>query len=757
MRVWIIGPLVVLVLIVVWGAGLRLGLYGEHRGPGVITGAAVDPAIVADRRRAQARASSRIYTGPTREILFGDLHVHSTFSLDAFARSLPLMGGNEGAHPVADACDYARYCSALDFWSINDHAEASTPRRWRETVDTIRQCNEVAGDPADPDVVSYLGWEWSQVGVTPEDHYGHKNVVYRGLSDAEIPTRPIGAGGLATDALRGRGVPVSWMLPLLDLPNRHDYYDALEFLAEAARVPDCEKGVPSDQLPADCYESADTPAELFEKLRQWERDVMVIPHGNAWGLYSPPGISWDKQLAGEMHDPRLQGVIEVYSGHGNSEEHRGWRAVLGDAENFWCPRPSHDFLPMCWQAGEIIRDRCLEAGESDAECELRAEKARLDFLNLGAGGHVTITGSRITDWLDAGQCRDCFLPAYNLRPGGSVQYGLAISSFAGGEPRRFRWGFIGSSDNHSARPGTGYKEYGRRMNTEASGLQSEFLDRLRQRNWQPEPFSVPMTREEAIRDNARLLFVERQASFFTTGGLAAVHSEGRSREAIWDAMQRKEIYATSGDRILLWFNLLNAERPDGSFGAVPMGGEARLAGAPRFEVRAVGALEQKPGCPDHAVRGLPAERLAKLCAGECFNPSDTRKEIVRIEVVRIRPQAEAGESVTSLIEDPWRIIPCGQGTSGCVVQFEDPEFAAAGRDTLYYARAIQGPEPRINAANLRCKRRDASGACLEVDPCYGDYRTPREEECLAPSAQRAWSSPIFVDFAGSPPVLAGAP
>ena len=43
--------------------------------------------------------------------------------------------------------------------------------------------------------------------------------------------------------------------------------------------------------------------------------------------------------------------------------------------------------------------------------------------------------------------------------------------------------------------------------------------------------------------------VERQSSFWSLGGLMAVHSKGRDRESIWQAMKRKEVYATTGHRI----------------------------------------------------------------------------------------------------------------------------------------------------------------------------------------------------------------
>ena len=163
--------LAMLLVVVLYVAGAWLRLYGRHLGPGEATQARIPVEVVTARERAQQRAAASLSSAATAEILFGDLHVHTTFSTDAFVRSLPMMGGL-GAHPIGEACDYARFCSALDFWSINDHAEATTPRKWRETKEMIRTCNAIAGDPENPDVAAFLGWEWSQVGLYPEDHYG---------------------------------------------------------------------------------------------------------------------------------------------------------------------------------------------------------------------------------------------------------------------------------------------------------------------------------------------------------------------------------------------------------------------------------------------------------------------------------------------------------------------------------------------------------------------------------------------------------
>jgi Protein of unknown function (DUF3604) len=734
-RLLAILALVALVLLgILYVAGRGLLVAPGHAGKPQAR--AVDPAVKAARDEAVRAAAEGVGVARPKQILFGDLHVHSTFSFDAFQMSLPMAGG-DGAHPVSDACDFARYCSALDFWSINDHAITITPRRWSETVDAIRECNDVAGDAANPDLVSYLGWEWTQVGSTPANHWGHKNVVLRDLDD--VPARPISAGVPEGMPSLHDTVPSPFVVGTLALLDyRGGGADFARYLAETAGVPDCPSGVPERDLPTDCRESARTPAELFAKLDDWGFESLVIPHGTTWGFYTPLGSAWDKQLTPKENDPARQRLIEIYSGHGNSEQFRPFReVVLHPDGSRSCPQPSADYLPSCWRAGEIIEARCLGQGESSEECARRAAEARQNFVDADRnGGAHTVPGTTVADWQDAGQCRDCWLPAFNYRPRSSVQYIVALGK-AGpdGNPLRFHLGFIGSSDNHSARPGTGYKEVARTEFTEArfGNFLKTPLGQARAREPRAESEPYRPGPHDAVFGGWE---TERQASFFMTGGLAAVHATGRDRQAIWDALERREVYGTSGPRILLWFDLLNA--PGGR--PAPMGSEVTLAQNPIFQVRAVGSFEQKPGCPDDAAAAMPAEHLARLCQGECYNPSDERRLITRIEVVRIRPQTQAGEDVASLVDDPWKVLPCAPDPAGCQAAFSDEDFGTSARDALYYVRAIEAPSLAVDADPLGCKR-DASGRCVEVHPCFD---RPADDDCLARTEERAWSSPIYV-------------
>ena len=471
----------------------------------------------------------------------------------------------------------------------------------------------------------------------------------------------------------------------------------------------------------------------------------MIPHGLAWGIHAPPGARLDVQLTPAFHDPAKQRLIEIMSGHGNGEEYRDFAEYATDAAGRRiCPDPEPGYEPCCWRAGEIMRARCGDLSED--ECELRVAEARQLALDGGVSPDLVFLDTDASDWLDCDQCRDCFKPAMTLRPRMTAQYGAAIGNFAepegGGRPRRFRWGFIASTDDHGARPGTGYKQYARRVMTDARGM-TDAATEARARRWLGGTQRDPQRAQPSQPTRLFELFdTERKASFMYPGGIVAVHASGRNRRSIWDALQRKEVYGTSGPRILLWFDLLNAPS-----GATAMGAEVAMGETPHFAVRAAGAYEQVPGCPEDVHAALAAERIHELCRDECHHPGSRRHRIVAVEVIRIRPQVTDDEAIAPLIEDPWLRLPCDSDGEGCRVTFSDPDFAAARRDTVYYVRALQEETPAINAANLRATI-DAAGRAQAIDECHGGYRTAANDDCLAPVSERAWSSPIYVDFSG---------
>jgi hypothetical protein len=642
--------------------------------------------------------------GGASQILFGDLHVHTSYSADAQLMGV-LLAGREPDRGPMDACDFARFCSQLDFWSINDHAESFTPARWQSTVEAIRECNAISGDRENPDLVSYLGWEWSHAGATPETHYGHKNVVLRGTSDAEIPTRPIASRP---------GPPYPFMMiglagPFMSGFEFSDFADFYRYAWDALDVEDCAKGVPVRDLPADCRESATTPAELFSKLDDWALPALVIPHGLAWGTTNPPGARLDLQLS--QHDSERQRLLEVYSGHGNSEVYRDLSRPPAGSR---CPPPDeNDDVELCCQrASKVARAHCATPGSKACDELVESAVKLVTSRRLRQTGPTSaVPGSTVEEWGRCGQLGDSeFLPAFNYRPKQSAQYSLAVGSRgSAGESLRYQWGFIGSSDNHRGRAGPGYKEFGRQIMSDGVG------------------YPIPADYQDG-----------RSASFYYTGGLAAVHASARDRNAIFTGLERRETYATSGDRILLWFDWLE---PDGS-STRPMGSVIDTDGEPRFRVRAAGAFEQLPGCPDFVHASLSPDRIESLCLGECFHPSATRKRIERIEVVRIRPGEGDESSIASRIEDPWRIFECPDDPSGCTFEFSDSEFTVEKPETTYYVRAIQVPSLAVNGDPLRCER-DEKGRCVRSRPC-GNVADGSPDDCLAMIGERAWSSPIFL-------------
>jgi len=715
-------------------------------GPSVVTQGRLPVETVSQRVQSrvhsQGQALHELDKSAAKVILFGDTHVHTTNSIDAFLFSLPMQNAGQGAFGAGYACDYARYVAQLDFYFLSDHAESYTPERWRDSIDSVDQCNKMSGSD-NPDLFAFMGWEWTQAGKTAEEHYGHHNVLFKDYRPGTLPARPI-----AYRAADGANMWVNKLptaLQLLD-PRHKDYYASFNSLLDSvAAVPRCAEGIPSPELPADCFEEVSTPGELYRKLDEWGFDTVVIPHGSSWGSYTPPNASWSHQLNSDNFDAEKGGLIEVYSGHGNSEQYASFSAREFDENGKpYCPEPTPQYLPACWQAGEIIRKRCLDASEPAETCEGRAEEARQFYVDVDTKhAYVTVPGTTPEEWLDAGQARGMFLPAFNYRPKKSVQYGLALRNFdVEGEPLGYDWGFISSTDTHSARAGHGFKQTPRLLSSDANGLNSEVWENIiLPESEVPAPRARPIESVDIAALKLRSSEFERITSFLSVGGLAAVHAEKRSRDGIWQAMKRKETYATSGHKMLLWFDY----RSETGQVELPMGSKVETAENPGFKAKAVGSFKQLPGCPDYVKGALEAKRLLKMSVGECYNPSDERYAIDRIEVIRIRPQSYQGEPVDNLIEDPWMVHPCPAGESICELNFSDPEFAAGNRDTLYYVRAVEEPIDMANAANLRTTF-DSEGNAVATRPCYGSFRTDSTDDCLAKEGHRAWSSPIFVSY-----------
>ena len=271
--------------------------------------------------------------------------------------------------------------------------------------------------------------------------------------------------------------------------------------------------------------------------------------------------------------------------------------------------------------------------------------------------------------------------------------------------------------------------------TEAAGARDEAwrLRLLSGGPQAPEGQSVPFDPADPPPGiaNFQILDVERQASFFMTGGLVAVHAEGRDRDAIWDALQRREVYGTSGERILLWFDLLNAPgraRADG------------LRGAPRRDAALPGArgrlVQAAAGLPRLGV-DAPSARSAsqQLCRGECYNPS-RRAPAHHAHRGRAHPPAEPPRRARRHSSSRIRggASPCPRERRRLRRRVRRSGLRRGRpRDASTTCAPSRSRRRRSTPAACAALRR-RSGRCVEVHPCYGDYRTPVRRRL--PDAQR---------------------
>ncbi|MCH2172705.1 DUF3604 domain-containing protein [Myxococcota bacterium] len=271
--------------------------------------------------------------------------------------------------------------------------------------------------------------------------------------------------------------------------------------------------------------------------------------------------------------------------------------------------------------------------------------------------------------------------------------GLRESRRIGANP--FKFGFIGSTDAHDGTAG----------DTD---------------EWVHDGVQRPVARVGFGRDNP--------------GGLAAVWAEENTRQALFDAMRRRETYATSGPRMTVRFfggwnfaenSCAGADLVGRGYAqGVPMGGDLpeRPTGAksPTFVVSAL----RDPGTAAHPGGLLQRVQIIKGWVGE-----DGLFHQAVFEA--------AGDSSSSADVNLETCEPRGAGAESLCGVWQDPSFDAE-QAAVYYARVLENPSCRSTTRICRNLPADKRPAACDSLP-----QTIQE---------RAWTAPIWYEpkASGSP-------
>lgn len=283
----------------------------------------------------------------------------------------------------------------------------------------------------------------------------------------------------------------------------------------------------------------------------------------------------------------------------------------------------------------------------------------------------------------------------------ALKEGLVQEQRLGENP--FRVGLLGSTDDHNATPGnTEERDYGK-------------AGHIGNRDRNPATILARIA-PAGVEGNP--------------GGLAVAWAEENSRDAIFAAMRRREVYGTSGTRPILRF--FGGAEPDlrcgdprfvekAYRGGLPMGAEiGPVSGrrSPRFGVLAF----RDPGS-----EGAPGARLQRLQVVKGWVDRDGQSHE---KVFDVAGGDDGGTVDTRTCE------PSGAGADSLCAVWSDPGFDA-GERAFYYARVVE--EPTCRWSTWLCNEQG-------VD-CSDPARVPSElaECCNMPKTiqERAWSSPIW--------------
>ena len=277
----------------------------------------------------------------------------------------------------------------------------------------------------------------------------------------------------------------------------------------------------------------------------------------------------------------------------------------------------------------------------------------------------------------------------------ALKLGLKLGKELGINPYKF--GMNASTDTHTALPTSREENYfGKYAHTEPSPDRHD--------------------REVIPAEDPALRIMTSQE---VSSGLTAVWARENTRKAIFDALKRKEVYATTGTRITVrvfggWdFTANEVVRPDfiaqGYQRGVPMGGDLRKAPdgkAPAFMIRALRD-------PD----GANLDRV-QVIKGWLDSKGETHERIYDVAVSdgrKVDADGRVKEPVGNTVDVEKATFTNTIGSALLAAHWVDPEFDPA-QHAFYYIRVLEIPTPRwttYDAAFFKIKRPDNVPAILQ--------------------------------------------
>lgn len=262
----------------------------------------------------------------------------------------------------------------------------------------------------------------------------------------------------------------------------------------------------------------------------------------------------------------------------------------------------------------------------------------------------------------------------------ALKRGFELENYLGVNP--YKQGFIGSTDSHTSLATAGESNYFGKASMVEPGPE----------RW--EHILIQSTVDDSLTSYA----VQTSAS-----GLAAVWADDNTRAAIFEAMERRETYATSGPRMLVrvfggWdFVADDVHRSDfaeyGYANGVPMGG----------------SLHARPGdkAPSFVVRSLRDRDGANLdriqmVKGWMDSSGATHEKVYNIALSDDRKVGADGKAppVGDTVNVSEASFKNTIGDSLLFAHWTDPDFDPA-EHAFYYVRVIEIPTPRWTAYDAK--------------------------------------------------------